>query len=173
MTQWSHEATDAGDDDCRRSPGESAPIVVLAEDDEDTRCVYGLILRHFGYRVEEASSGADAVRLVRELQPSLVLMDIGLPDLDGFQASRILKSDPATSHIPLIAFSARIDSTADLVGGSPTFDGFILKPVSPHELVRRVDAYLTLLHGARHDADRPAPWPTGARPEIRGTRQSA
>ena len=71
-------------------------------------------------------------------------MDIGLPRLDGWQASRILKSDPATSSIPLIAFSAHIDSTADLVGKS-TFDGYILKPVSPTELVRRVDAYLRLI----------------------------
>ena len=120
------------------------PIVVLAEDNEDTRRVYGLILRHFGYQVEEATNGADAVRLVRELRPSLVLMDIGLPRLDGWQASRMLKADPATAHIPLIAFSARVDSTADL-GREASFDGYLLKPIAPRELVRRVDAYLTLL----------------------------
>jgi CheY-like chemotaxis protein len=125
-------------------PMRSHPIIVLAEDNEDTRRVYGLILRHFGYVVEEASTGPDAVRLVHEKQPSLVLMDIGLPGLDGWQASRVLKSNPATAAIPLIAFSARVDSTADL-GGRPTFDGFIIKPISPNELVRRVDAYLRLL----------------------------
>jgi two-component system cell cycle response regulator DivK len=123
------------------------PLVVIAEDNEDTRRVYSLILRHFGYRVEEATTGAEAVAMTRALHPSLVLMDIGLPELDGFQASRLLKSDPATSGIPLIAFSARVDSTADLVSGSPTFDGYILKPVSPSDLVQRVNAYLALLGG--------------------------
>ena len=122
----------------------SRPIVVLAEDNEDTRRVYGLILRHFGYHVEEAANGVDAVRLIREVRPSIVLMDIGLPRLDGWQASRILKGDRETANIPLIAFSARVDSTADL-GRDATFDGYILKPISPKELVQRVEAYLRLL----------------------------
>jgi CheY-like chemotaxis protein len=119
--------------------------VLLAEDNDDTRRVYGLILRHFGYRVAEATSGLEAVALTRSLHPALVLMDIGLPELDGFQASRLLKSDPDTRDVPVVAFSARIDSTADLVSSAPTFDGFILKPVSPRELVQRVAAYLALL----------------------------
>jgi CheY-like chemotaxis protein len=75
-------------------------------------------------------------------------MDIGLPVLDGWQASRVLKSEPATAGIPLIAFSARVISTADL-GGRATFDGYILKPISPLELVRRVQAYLGLLSSKR------------------------
>ncbi|HEX4683563.1 MAG TPA: response regulator [Gemmatimonadaceae bacterium] len=120
------------------------PIVVLAEDNEDTRRVYGLILRHFGYQVEEAANGLEAVQVVRDARPSLVLMDIGLPGLDGWEASRALKADPRTAHIPLIAFSARIDSTADL-GRGASFDGYVLKPIAPRELVRRVDAYLRLL----------------------------
>ena len=122
----------------------SRPIVVLAEDNEDTRRVYGLILRHFGYQVEEAASGIDAVRVTRRVQPSLVLMDIGLPGIDGWEASRVLKADPETTRIPVIAFSARIDCAADL-GRDATFDGYIMKPIDPKDLVRRVDAYLGLL----------------------------
>ncbi|MDB4878124.1 MAG: response regulator receiver [Gemmatimonadetes bacterium] len=149
--QWSNEpdSDERDDSDARRTQ----PLVVLAEDNEDTRRVYCLILRHYGYRVEEATTGPEAIALTRSLHPSLVLMDIGLPELDGFQASRMLKSDPATSGIPLIAFSARVDSTADLVGGSPTFDGYILKPVSPRDLVRRMNAYLALLGGMPHGGD--------------------
>lgn len=124
--------------------GAVPPLVLLAEDHDDTRRVYGLILRHFGYRVEEASNGYDAVELAKTWRPNLVLMDIGLPGIDGWQASRILKSSPETCHLPLIAFSARVDSTADLAG-RPTFDGYILKPVSPLELVKRVKAYMELL----------------------------
>jgi CheY-like chemotaxis protein len=123
---------------------ENRPLVLLAEDHDDTRRVYGLILRHFGYRVEEAANGYDAVELAKTWHPDIVLMDIGLPGIDGWQASRILKSCPETCGVPLIAFSARVDSTADLAG-RPTFDGYIIKPVSPLELVRRVKAYMELL----------------------------
>lgn len=120
------------------------PVVLLAEDHEDTRRVYGLILRHFGFDVEEASTGEQAIEIARARHPSLVLMDIGLPGIDGWQTGRILKADPETTHILLIAFSARVDSTADLVGRA-TFDGYIRKPVSPLELARRIGAYLELL----------------------------
>jgi CheY-like chemotaxis protein len=120
------------------------PVILLAEDHEDTRRVYGLILRHFGFDVEEAATGEEAIAIARRCQPGLVLLDIGLPGIDGWQTGRILKADPNTTNIPLIAFSARVDSTADLVGRA-TFDGYIRKPVSPLELARRVGAYLDLL----------------------------
>jgi CheY-like chemotaxis protein len=123
----------------------SRPLVVLAEDDEDTRNVYGLILRHFGYDVADAPTGEEAVTITRSLRPDIVLMDIGLPGIDGWEASSILKSDPDTGTIPVVAFSARICSTTDLAGRSATFDGFILKPISPTVLVQRVDAYVRLL----------------------------
>ena len=131
------------------TPGRRRPLVVLAEDNEDTRRVYGLILRHYGYDVADAPTGEEAVATTRALHPDLVLMDIGLPGLDGWQASRMLKTDPETGCIPIVAFSARISSTADLVGSSQTFDGFILKPISPSGLVKRVDAYLGLLSAPR------------------------
>ena len=121
------------------------PLVVLAEDNEDTRHVYGLILRHFGYDVADAPTGEDAVAVTRTLRPDLVLMDIGLPGIDGWEASSILKSDPKTGSIPVVAFSARINSTTDLADRSAAFDGFILKPISPMVLVQRVSAYLKLL----------------------------
>lgn len=128
------------------------PVILLAEDNDDTRGVYSLILRHFGFEVAEATNGLEAVEVARDKQPSLVLMDIGLPVLDGWQASRMLKSEPTTADIPLIAFSARVDSTADL-GGRASFDGYVLKPISPLELVRRVQAYLGLLSPKRTAPD--------------------
>jgi DNA-binding response OmpR family regulator len=105
---------------------------------------HGLILRHYGYDVADAPTGEEAVSATRRLHPDIVLMDIGLPGIDGWEASQILKSDPLTLAIPLVAFSARVTSTDDLVGRSSCFDGFILKPISPTHLVNRVDAYLHL-----------------------------
>ena len=136
--------------------GRCRPLVVLAEDNEDTRNVYGLILRHFGYDVADAPTGEDAVAVTRSLHPDLVLMDIGLPGIDGWEASSRLKSDPETGAIPVVAFSAKINSTTDLVGKTTAFDGFILKPISPRVLVQRVDAYLRLFCSAPYARQREA-----------------
>lgn len=124
------------------------PVILLAEDNEDTRSVYGLILRHYGCEVHEASEGHDALDRARQLKPDIILMDIGLPGLDGYQVSRLLKTDPGTRHILIIAFSANVDSASDLAGRT-SFDGFILKPVSPTDLVRRIQSYCELLSVAQ------------------------
>lgn len=146
------------DRDRARPADRQRPVVLLVEDNDDARRVYGLILRHYGYHVEEVDNGSDAVELARRTLPDLVLMDIGLPGIDGWEASRLLKASADTTRIPLIAFSARIDSTADIASGAGTFDGYILKPIEPKDLVRRVNAYLELL-GARDDAAAPADAP--------------
>ena len=158
MKQQNSAADFADSSETKGAPvagGPGRPVVVLAEDNDDARRVYGLVLRHFGYHVEEASTGHDAVRLARTVHPSLVLMDIGLPGLDGWQASQVLKSDPVTRGIPLVAFSARVDSSADL-GERASFDGFIRKPVSPSDLARRVGAYLEMVEPCRDSVDSPS-----------------
>jgi two-component system, cell cycle response regulator DivK len=135
----------------RRTTGDTPrPRIMIAEDHEDTRRIYCTILRHSGYQVEEVDNGRSAVLRAESDTPDLILMDIGLPELDGWQAGRLIKANPATRGIPLVAFSAVIDSTADLRADTETFDGYIRKPISPSELVRRVGAYLELL-GIRGD----------------------
>src|SRR5262245_29065061 len=109
---------------------DEAPTILLAEDHEDTRLVDSMVLLHFGYVVEEAVTGDAAVERARAVLPDLILMDIGLPVLDGWEAARRLKSNEMTAAIPLVAFSALIDSVADLRADTLTFDGFIAKPVS-------------------------------------------
>lgn len=141
----------------QRRDDRQRPVILLVEDNDDARRVYGLILRHFGYAVEETDNGRDAVELARSGHPDLVLMDIGLPGIDGWEASRLLKANPATARIPLIAFSARVDSTADITGASGTFDGYVRKPIQPKDLVRRVNAYLELL-GLRDDGTAANEW---------------
>lgn len=121
------------------------PTILLVEDDDDTRRVYSVMLRHKGFLVVEAATGAEAVEKAIADGPDLILMDMNLPAFDGWEAARRIKSDPRISAAPLIAFSALIDSIADLRCDNALFDGFIAKPVSPSELVRRVAAYLALL----------------------------
>jgi two-component system cell cycle response regulator DivK len=119
--------------------------ILLVEDDDDTRRVYSATLRHAGFQVVEAVTGAEAVRIALEHAPDLILMDMNLPLLDGWEAARRIKADPSASAAPLLAFSALVDSIADLRREATLFDGFIAKPVSPAELVRRVSAYVRLL----------------------------
>lgn len=130
------------------------PTILLVEDDDDTRRVYSIMLRHAGFVVAEAGTGAEACERASADLPDLILMDMNLPMFDGWEAARRIKSDPRTSAAPLIAFSALIDSVADLRRSTALFDGFIAKPVRPSELVRRVVAYIELL-GRVNSAARP------------------
>jgi two-component system cell cycle response regulator DivK len=132
------------------------PTVLLVEDDEDTRRVYSLMLRHAGFHVVEAATGADAVQRALEDAPDLILMDMNLPMLDGWEAARRIKADARAAAVPLLAFSAVIDSIADLRREAAHFDGFIAKPVSPSELVRRVAAYFELVAPAFRKRSQPA-----------------
>lgn len=132
------------------------PTVLIVEDDDDTRRVYSIMLRHSGFRVIEAANGGEAVQRALEDAPDLILMDMNLPMFDGWEAARRIKLDPHAGEAPLVAFSAMIDSIADLRRHSVLFDGFIAKPVTPSELVRRVAAYLDLLSPARRGKRPPA-----------------
>jgi len=125
--------------------GKTQPTILLVEDHDDTRRVYSVMLRHAGFRVVEAATGADAVQCAVDEVPDLILMDMNLPMLDGWEAARQIKADDRACATPLLAFSAVIDSISDLRRESALFDGFIAKPVSPSELVRRVAAYFDLL----------------------------
>src|SRR5690606_26156783 len=88
------------------SPEGSEPLILVEEDNEDNRLIAATMLRHVGYRVAEATTGAEALELARTMKPALVLMDVGMPDIDGWTATRALKSDPRTRDILIIAFTA-------------------------------------------------------------------
>jgi CheY-like chemotaxis protein len=133
----------------QQQPVTTQPTILLVEDDKDTRRVYGVMLRHAGFSVLEAATGAEAVEYAATGGPDLILMDVNLPLFDGWEAARRIKASGRNAP-PVIAFSAIIDSIADLRRDTAIFDGFIAKPVSPATLVRRVAAYLDLL-GRRAD----------------------
>src|SRR5688572_17743123 len=80
--------------------------VLLVEDNEDNRIVYSTILRHFGYSVTEALNGEEGIAKARAEKPDLILMDISIPIIDGWEATQVLKHDPSTRDIPIIALTA-------------------------------------------------------------------
>src|SRR6185312_5317175 len=80
--------------------------VLLVEDNEDNRIIYATALRYAGYEVLEAITGTEGVALARTHLPDLILMDISIPEIDGWEATAILKADPSTQHIPIVAVTA-------------------------------------------------------------------
>ena len=117
---------------------EMAPLILVAEDNEDNRLIAATMLRHVGYRVAEATTGAEAMELARSLDPALVLMDVGMPDIDGWTATRALKSDPKTRHIIIIAFTAHALPGDRETARNAGCDGYLAMPIEPRRLAQEV-----------------------------------
>ncbi|HET7232998.1 MAG TPA: response regulator [Longimicrobium sp.] len=113
----------------------SPPSIVLIEDDEASQYVYGTLLRREGYNVRLARFGGAGLRAVREDPPDIVVLDLGLPEVDGIDVLRQLKSDPATRHVPVLVLTVHVfehDREAAMAAGC---DEFLCKPLSPSELL--------------------------------------
>jgi two-component system, cell cycle response regulator DivK len=124
----------------------SLPLVLLAEDFEDARELYRDYLEFSGFAVENATNGRDAIERAIALQPDVILMDASMPVLDGWQATRELKSNPATRHIPVLALTAHAFDDARQQAKAVGCDGFVTKPCLPDDLVSKVRE---ILEGAK------------------------
>ena len=123
-------------------PSRKQPLVLLAEDFEDARELYRDYLQFSGFDVETANNGRDAITRAVELQPDLILMDASMPVLDGWQATRELKANPITRHIPILALTAHAFDDARREARAVGCDGFVTKPCLPDDLVTKVRAAL-------------------------------
>ncbi|MBC7963943.1 MAG: response regulator [Steroidobacteraceae bacterium] len=118
------------------------PKILIVEDNENNRCLFRDILIFHGYEVVVAADGQEGVALAREQMPDLILMDIQMPGMDGMTASGILKGDPATGGLKIIAltsFAMQGDQEKFLAAG---FDGYLSKPISTRELPVLVKQWL-------------------------------
>lgn len=113
--------------------------VLLVEDNADNRLVYGTILRHHGFTVIEAENGVTAVELARETLPDAILMDISLPILDGWRATELIKSDPLTSRIPVVALTAHALTQDREKARSVGCDGYLTKPCDPSRVIAELN----------------------------------
>lgn len=112
--------------------------ILLAEDHEDNRIALLSLLRHYGYQMIEATNGAEAVALTLEHRPDLVLMDLAMPLMDGREALRRIKADPATTRIPVVVLTAMALSLDREKLRAEGFDGFLTKPCMPPHLLDEV-----------------------------------
>ena len=119
------------------------PLVLNVNDDDAARYVVRRVLEKAGYRIREAASGLEALAAVREERPVLIVLDVQLPDVDGLEVCRRLKSDPATSDIPVLQTSATFVSADRKVQGLESgADGYLAQPIEPPELLATVRALL-------------------------------
>jgi two-component system, cell cycle response regulator DivK len=116
--------------------------VLLVEDYEDAREMYRDYLVYAGFEVETAENGLEAIDKARSLAPDLILMDLALPILDGWEATRRLKADARTATIKVVALSAHAMSAEERRAAAAGCDGFIAKPCLPQDLVEHVARHL-------------------------------
>lgn len=116
--------------------------ILVAEDETDIRNLITFSLQYVGYQVIEALDGEEALRMADEEQPDLILLDVRMPKMNGYDACRVLKTQDSTQGIPVVFLSARGQEAEIRRGLALGAEEYILKPFAPDELYRRVGSIL-------------------------------
>ena len=116
--------------------------VLLVEDNDDNRLIYMTALRMGGFDVTHAADGHSALDLARSKRPDLILMDISIPIIDGWEATQVLKHDPGTRDIPIIALTAHALASDREKAMEVGCDGYLAKPCEPRAVVAEVQKFL-------------------------------
>lgn len=122
--------------------------ILLVDDDADALAMLRLILQRRGYEVMTAQSGMQALSSLAHELPDVVILDIMMPQMDGYQVCRRIKTDPRTAHLPVALFSAKSQPVDQMEGFRAGADDFIEKPVHPDTLIERINTLLERAAGA-------------------------
>jgi DNA-binding response OmpR family regulator len=123
-------------------PARERPLVLAADDDEDILGLVAFRLERAGYTVLQARDGEEALALAVQELPDLAVLDVMMPKLDGFELTRRLRAEEATSRMPIILLTARAQDADVQRGFDAGADDYLRKPFSPNELRARVQAIL-------------------------------
>jgi two-component system, cell cycle response regulator DivK len=124
------------------TPSQDKPLVLVVDDYADAREMYAEYLEFSGFRVAEAKNGAEALDKAFELTPDVILMDLSLPVMDGWEATRRLKADERTRGIPVVALTGHALSGHSNGARDAGCDAFVTKPCLPDALVQEVKKQL-------------------------------
>jgi len=116
--------------------------ILVAEDERDIRDLIAYVLRYAGYEVEVAANGAEAVTKAPEVKPDLILLDVRMPRLTGYEACRKLKAMPDVKDIPVVFLSAKGQDNEIDAGMEVGATRYILKPFAPDDLIKQVQQIL-------------------------------
>jgi two-component system cell cycle response regulator DivK len=119
-----------------------AARILIVEDQEDNRRILRDLLTSVGFEIVEALTGEEGVRRAEESRPDLILMDIQLPGLDGYDATRRIKANPALRAIPVIAVTSYALSGDDLKAFAAGCDAYVTKPFSPRALLAKIREFV-------------------------------
>lgn len=117
-------------------------VILIVEDDPLNMKLFRDLLQVNGYVTLEAINGKQGVKMAREKQPDLILMDVQMPIMDGLEATRILKSDPVTTSIPIIALTSAVMPADREKAVQAGFDSFMSKPIDIHDFLEKVASEL-------------------------------
>jgi CheY-like chemotaxis protein len=123
--------------------------VMVVDDDPDTVIILSRHVQREGYIAIEASSGPECLQILRERSVDLILLDLMMPEMDGFEVCRALKGNPATKDIPIIMITARDDLEARAEGMRLGVADFLAKPVFRRQLANRISAQLDAVAAVR------------------------
>ena len=118
-------------------------LILVVEDQEDNRRIMRDLLTSAGYEIIEALTGEDGVAMAENHRPVLILMDIQLPGIDGYEATRRIKANPALSAIPVIAVTSYALSGDDVKAYEAGCDAYVSKPFSPRELLAKIREFIS------------------------------
>src|SRR5258708_29071796 len=129
------------------------PQIMVVDDDQDTVAILAHHLQREGFVPIQANSGAQCLKLVHENEVDVILLDLMMPDMDGFQVVKALRDDPETAEIPIIMITARDDMDARAEGMRLGVSDFLAKPAFRRQLATRVRAQLEVVETARKAID--------------------
>lgn len=120
-----------------------AEKVLIVDDDVQTLRLVGLMLERQGYKILAASNGTQAIGMARAERPDLILLDVMMPDLDGYSVARTLRREPETAGIPILMFTAKSQVEDKIAGYEAGADDYLTKPIHPAELTAHMRAILS------------------------------
>lgn len=117
--------------------------ILIADDEPDIVRILSILLRAMGYAIDAAADARTALAMAQDAPPDLVILDVMMPDLSGYEACKVLKSDPATRGVPVLMISAKVQTADRLSGMEAGADGYLGKPFENSELLKQVQRLLS------------------------------
>src|SRR5437016_2774067 len=135
-------------------PGDVRQKILVVDDEPEAVELVDFNLKQAGFDVVSAADGTEALKKARSVLPSLIVLDLMLPEVDGMEVCKMLRRDPATSKIPIVMLTAKAAEIDRVLGLELGADDYITKPFSPRELVLRVKKILQRGSSPEEDKDR-------------------